>query len=406
MTNSRQVHCIRELARQVAEIGSSFEQQRIQQRWRNTYMCRPADRAPVWLRPSKQCWGELLPEETLTCQIPFLRHMERELRQQLIRDSFADDSIILPYWHVDAAIDFEGDHLWGVAVQRILPEGDGGAWSYDPPIKNETDMKRLRMPHWYHDAAETDRRVEQYSEVLGDTLPVRLRAQPPLFPGVGHNASDLIGLDALLLNMALAPDMIHELMTFIRDSVLCCQDEVEAMGILTENNDDPIHFSESLKQTPKSVPVKLGDLWLRTESQQFQGVSPDMWREFCLDYQRPIMERFRYVSYGCCENLTDRIDSVLAIPNLKIFVNSPWTDLSTTAQKCGDRFSIVWRQNASRVLHATDMTPIRHGLEEGLKITRGCHRAIVLQELTSCHGNPGRLSDWAETATRAAERCA
>ena len=231
-----------------------------------------------------------------------------------------------------------------------------------------------------------------------------MSAMPPIFPGVGRNASDLIGLEGLLLNMAAKPDIIHRLMGFIRDSVLKCLDEVEAMEILTENNDEPIHFSESLKTTSSDVPVRISDLWLRTESQQFEHVSIDMWREFCLDYQMPILRRFRYVSYGCCENLTDRLDRLLSIPNLRIFVNGPWTDLATTAEKCQDKYCIVWRQKATDVIFSPSMESIRKHLEEGMKVTQGCYRAIVLQEVMTTNENPQRLYDWVETAKDISER--
>jgi hypothetical protein len=186
--------------------------------------------------------------------------------------------------------------------------------------------------------------------------------------------------------------------------VLKCYDEVEAMGILTENNDEPIHFSESLKTSSPDVPVRLSDLWLRTESQQFQNVGAEMWEEFCLNYQKPLMQRFRYVSYGCCEDLTDMMNQVLAIPNLRIFVNSPWTDLAMTAEKCGDKYSIVWRQKATDVIFAEDMAPIRKHLEEGMKITQDCYRAIVLQEVITTDGNPRRLYDWVAAAKSISER--
>lgn len=149
----------------------------------------------------------------------------------------------------------------------------------------------------------------------------------------------------------------------------------------------------------------LGDLWLRTESQQFQGVSRQMWREFCLDYQKPIMARFRHVSYGCCEDLTDRIDDVLAVPNLRIFVNSPWTDLATAAQRCGDRYTIIWRQKATDVVYADDLADQRRHLEDGLRLTRGCHRAVVLQEVATTNGDPARLGEWVAMARDVSERC-
>ena len=404
MTKDKQVVWVRDLASRVVEIANSPEQEKTRQRWRDTYMLRKTDRSPVCLCPDSSCWRELIPEDSLKCQDPFLRGVEWKLQVALFHHQLGDDTIVLPYWKVNAVIEFEGDHLWGVPLKRHLPDTKGGAWSYDPPIKTEADIKKLRMPTWRYNKAETDRRLNQFSELLDGIFPVRVNVLPPIFPGIGRNASDLIGLDSLLLNMALKPGMIHELMTFLKDSVLKCLDEVEAMGILTENNDSPVHFTESLKTTPADVPVRISDLWLRTESQQFQNVSPAMWREFCLEYQKPIMSRFKYVSYGCCEDLTDRIDDVLSIPNIRIFVNGPWTDLLTSVTKCQNRYSIVWRQKASDVLFSPDLAPIRKHLEDGMKMTQGCHRAIVLQEITTTNGNPGRLEDWVVLAKTVSEK--
>ena len=404
MLDDRDRARVRELARRYAEIAHSPEQEMAQRRWRNTYMLRKADRAPVWLNPDISLWREFVPEDSLVCRDAFCRSVEWQLRRTLHQSDYGDDAVVLPCWTVPAAITHVGEHLWGVPVKFQRPDVQGGAWRYDPPIRTPGDLEKLRTPTWQHDRAETDRRLNSFGELFGDILPVRLSALPPLFPGIGRNASDLIGLDALLLNMAHSPDFIHRLMAFLRNSVLKCLDEVEAMGILTENNDAQIHFSDSLKTSPGNVPVRMGDLWLRTESQQFQGVSPDMWHAFCLDYQTPIMRRFNLVSYGCCEDLTDRIDDVLSVPNLRIFVNSPWTDLGTAAEKCGDRYCIVWRQKATDVVFSADLSCVRKHLETGMTLTRGCHRAVVLQEVTTTNGNPQRLHDWVRHAIDVSER--
>ena len=394
---------VRDLAARVAELAADPEMARTCQRWRDTYMLRPADRVPVWLRLDAMGQRELLPEAALQCDEPFLRAIERQLRWTLRQHEFGDDTIVLPYWKVPAALHFDGEHLWGVPVKRRDPGETTGAWAYDPPIHRADDLNRLRIPRWRYDQAETDRRLNAYADVLGDALPARLSAVPPIFPGIARNATDLIGLDGLLLNMAAEPDFVHRLMAFQRDSVLQCLDDVEAMGILTDNCDEPIHFSESLKASAPDVSLRLADLWLRTESQQFQGVSRSMWREFCLAYQKPIMARFRYVSYGCCEDLTDRIDDVLAVPNMRIFVSSPWTDLATTATACGDAYAVIWRQKASDVVYADDLADQRRHLEWGLTLTRGGHRAIVLQEVATCNGNPGRLHQWVALARALSE---
>ena len=92
-----------------------------------------------------------------------------------------------------------------------------GARAYDAPIRTAADLERLRVPRWHHDAAETGRRLNADAEALGDALPVRLSAVPPIFPAIARNATDLIGLDGLLLNMAAEPAFVHRLMAYLRD---------------------------------------------------------------------------------------------------------------------------------------------------------------------------------------------
>ena len=156
MTEQGQKDCIKDLARRVAEIANDSEMEQTRQRWRDTYMLRKPDRSPVWLRLDIWCQQEFTPEKSLKCQDPFLRRLEWQLRQILQHHEFGDDTIVLPYWKVPAAIELEGQHLWGVPVKRHQPGTRHGAWSYDPPIKDEADMKKLRMPAWRHNEAETD----------------------------------------------------------------------------------------------------------------------------------------------------------------------------------------------------------------------------------------------------------
>ena len=402
MTRDEERNYVRELARQAMAIASASEMALKRQRWSDAYMLRAPDRVPIWCRPTG-CRSELLPEEDLRCTDPLCRPAENQLRWTLICHDLDDDAIVNPYWSVPAAAECEAPPVWGVETKRIPPTAERGSWAFDPAIKDEGDLDKLVMPSWRHNASKTQQRLEQAEELLGDIMPVRVTGRSPLGVGLGAMASQLIGLEGLLLNVAMKPQMVHRLMAVLRDGVMKAMDQVEAMGILTENNDEQIHVSESLKTSPSDVPARFSDLWIWTESQAFGEISPDMWREFLLDYQMPILERYRYVSYGCCENLTRKIDGVLSIPNLRIFVNSPWTDLAVAAEKCRDRACIAWRQKATDVIFADDLTDVRKRLEDGLRITQGLSRVIVLQEVMTTNGNPSRLREWTAMAKRASE---
>jgi hypothetical protein len=126
-----------------------------------------------------------------------------------------------------------------------------------------------------------------------------------------------------------------------------------------------------------------------------------MWEEFYLNYQKPIFERFGLVDYGCCENLTHKIDGALSIPNLRIFVCSAWTSLEAVQQAVGQDYVIMWRQKASDVVFPDDepgrLAPatIRRDLEQGCMQLQGFHYQIVLRELQTLSGHPDRLHEYA-----------
>jgi len=394
---------VRGLAMRVAELARSSEYEARRKRWRDVNALRKPDRSPVYCRPIG-CWPELLPEDELVCEDGFCRNIERSLRQQLIKHDIGDDSLIQPWWSVPAAVQLEGRHTWGVEIKRIQPGVAGGAWKYDPPIRDESDLDRLTSPTYSHNEAETKRRLEVYEELLGDIMPVKQTGGLPLGPTLCTPAADLMGLDALLLNMALKPDMVRRLMAFLRDSVLAAMDRVQQMGVLTENNTGEMYCSDSLKNGAADEPVKVCDLWGSANSQEFEEVSPAMWQEFLLDYQKPILRRYGLVSYGCCEDLTHRIEGVLTIENLRIFVSSAWTDLAKVVDAVGDRYTIMWRQKATDVVFAESIAPIRRHLAEGMKLSQGCYRQVVLRELQTLNGRTRRLHEWADAAKEAAAK--
>jgi len=175
MLKSQQRDYVRDLGRNVQELASSQEYEARRQRWRDVNALRRPDRSPVWCRPVG-CWPELLPEGELQCPDRFYRDIERHLRRCLIKHDIGDDSLVEPYWDVPAAILLDGEHEWGVEIRHIQPDSPGGAWRFDPPVKEEADLSKLNAPRYHHDEAESQRRLEQCSELFEGVMPVRLTA--------------------------------------------------------------------------------------------------------------------------------------------------------------------------------------------------------------------------------------
>lgn len=401
-TTDRERTIVRDLARQVLDMAHEERMAPIIQRWRDVNALRKPDRAPVWCRPVG-CWPELLPEESLQCGDPWLRRMERAFRRTLIKGDIDDDEPVEKYFNVGAAFDVEPANVWGVDFHHTNSNVEGGAWAYDPPLRSEHDFERLRMPVFRYNAERTSEAIDRMTELLGDIAPVFLTGDSRLGATLGTNAANLRGLQQMMIDMFDEPDLIHRLMGHLRDATLASMNAVEQAELVTPNTTGPMTTSDPIGTEPLDGNSTLRNCWCMANAQEFDAVSPAQWEEFCLEYQKPIFERYGLVGYGCCENLTAKIDGVLSIPNLRIFVCSAWTNLEFVLDRVGTDYCIMWRQKASEVVY-NDEERVEKDLTNGARRLQGCCYQVVLRELQTLAGNLNRLHVWTQMAKKAAEK--
>ncbi len=396
---------VRDLARQVFELAASDEYEARRRRWRDVNERRTPDRAPVWCRPAG-VWRELLPPSALECTDPLCRSVEYTLRQHLYKHWVGDDHLVEPWWGVGAAWDCDAPYAWGLPTGQQVESTDLGGFRYDPPIKSEEDYERLTVPTFTYNHSRTEDALSQMSDLLGDAMPVQLVCTPPLGPILGTYLDQLRGMAPMLNDLAFRPDLVHRAMAKLTEGVLRALRVAEDTGLLTTNHHEPMFCSDPVNGVPPDGKVRLRNLWTAANSQEFQEVSPRMQEEFLLNYQTPIFQQFGAVQYGCCEDLTRKIDIVLRIPNLRVFVSSAWTDLDKVIEACGTRYTIMWRQSAAAVVFPDDLEPIRRHLDEGLRRLQGHHYQIVLREVETLQGHPNRIREWAQLAIELAGRYA
>jgi hypothetical protein len=411
--DSKGLDTVRALARRLAELAHSPENRSRLARWRAVNSLRSVDRPPVVCHPGSGAWEELLPRSVVVAADPWLAGIELQFRRQLFKwYEIGDDTVIDPWLPVGTVMRLEGQHFWGLPIRHVQPENvkvdvsTRVAWRYEPPIREESDIHGIVAPRYRHDREATERELSRMHELLGDILPVREVCGVP-GPGAWLHgwATELRGVEQLLLDLMDRPAWVHRLMRTLMEGFLGVMDQFERAGVLTLNNTGLMGCDDLPAPGFEPGRVRLKDLWGRGESQEFQGVSPAQHEEFLLRYQKPILERFGITYYGCCEDLTRKIPLVLSIPNLRRFVCSAWTDLGKLAEAVGTRHSIEWRQKATDVVHApTGLVPIRRHLEDGLRKARGCHILIVLQELETVGNDPRRLADWATLAKEVGAR--
>ncbi len=405
---------VRALARQVAELARTEENKRRQKLWCDVNSLRKPARAPVRCEAPL---GELLPRSALTSVDPYLARVEYGLRGQLVHWELGDDTPLEPFVTIPHVMHIEGEHVWGLPVREIPPDVEPGAvptgaFRYEPAILEESDLDRLTPPRYHYDRDTTQRNVEQMQDLLGDFLPVQLSSGNGyqlhgLYGAWLHGwATGLRGVEQLLVDIMERPAWVHRLMRFLMEGYMSAMDQFEEMNVLTLNNVGWLACDDLPAPGFDPQHVRLKDLWGRSESQEFHGVSPTHYEEFLLQYQKPILERFGIVFYGCCENLTRKINLVLSIPNLRRFVCSAWTDLGSVVEAVGDQYAIEWRQMASEVIYADDLSRVRAHLDQGLRCAQGSRIMVVLREVATLARRWERPAEWVRLAKELSEKYA
>jgi hypothetical protein len=399
--NQRDLRILRDLARKYIDVCNDDSQGHRRGLWRRHNSLKRT-RPLIYVRAV--AWSEvreILPECRLQCQDPFYREYEDRLRYMLYWHTLEDDSIFEPWISVRAAFPFEPDRRWGPEIRRIPSSTPGGAWKYDPPLKRLDDAKQMvRRPHEI-DEKRTVRDAAQLEDAIGDIIRVCVD-RSPFFWVWGYDISTdlgyLRGIDQLMWDLADHPDWLHDLLSFMRDSILSQHADAESAGDLRLYNtyNQAMPYTEELPDPGADENSATRDeIWCFCASQELTLVSPAMHDEFMLEYQLPIMEKFGLSSYGCCEDLTGKIDMLRRIPNLRRIAVAPRADVRTCADRIRDDYVFSYRPNpAEMVSCGFDPDHVRQYIRRDLDLARGCHVDITLKDIETVQRDMSRIPEW------------
>lgn len=399
---------LRDLARRVREIADDPDMARRRDLWRR-HNALEGERPLVLCFP-EGAWGELLPKESLLCRDARSRAWEWTLRSRVYWwDHLRDDNFVDPWfdigWHVRSS---------GMGFDIPYTYGDSrGSYVWDAPIKNlDRDLSRLRPRTHTVDRAATLSEVEQAREIFGDILPVRIRSFLWWTVGLTWEAAKLIGLENLMWAMCDQPAQLHRLMAFLRDDMLAYITWCEREGLLSGNDgadyvgSGGVGAVEGLREPGRGDdPATLRERWGFGESQETVGVSPDMFEEFILPYQVPLLDRFGLNCYGCCEGLEHRIEKVIAhVPRLRRVSVAPSANQEVLASRLGKRFIFSRKPFPAHVCIDFNERAIREDLGTTLRLADGCPLELVMKDTHTLQGDATRLGRWVRIAYEEIDR--
>jgi len=403
--NKKDRQILRELAKQYMEICNYPIQDERRKLWTDKNSLRET-RPLIYLRFGMwNAWcKDIFGDHTLLCEDEFFRFYERHFRMNLFHYEINDDWIFEPYVTVRAV--FETDmwnNLWGIPVSVTPSSMEGGAAKYEPALKDWSMMSLLRVPQHKIDEEKTKQRYSLLSDAIGDIIPVGVDRSPVCLGfsmDISTHLGRLRGHQQIMLDMYDAPENLHKLLSFMRNGILENQRQAEQAGDITLLS----HFNQAVPycrelEGPKinSGPRKRKQIWGYCASQEFTLISPAMHQEFLLQYQLPILENFGLTAYGCCENLTEKIEMLRQIPNLRIIAVTPSADVHKCAEKIGTDYVLSWRPNPGDMVgYSFDEGRICRIVSDAMKSLKHCHTIIVLKDVETVQNEPDRLKKWVE----------
>ncbi len=391
---------LRSLARQVAELAARPIEAEKRALW-TRHNALQSTRPLIFCDPENG-WHEIIRREDLQCAGALARQWEFRLRQEIFWGAeMQDDRVIMPFFDVPHVHKETG---WGMLHRQIGGEF-GGAYTWDSPLKHYADFDRLQYPRIIIDHETTQHHLELAQEAFGDLLAVRLKTSWVWSWGMTQILINLRGMQQVMLDMYDNPDNLHRLMAFLRDGHLSKLDYLESSNLLSLNNDGTyvgsggFGWTDELPSGEFNGHVYARDLWGFAESQETVGVSPQMFAEFIMPYQLPLLDCFGLNCYGCCEPLDTRWDTVAQIPRLRRVSMSPWADVARMAECVGDRFIFSRKPHPIAVSGPSfDEDAVRASIRQDLLLTRGCHVELILKDTHTIGNDPNRVIRWVQIA--------
>ena len=371
---------------------------------------------PMILFETASVAGFVDPDE-LRCTDPFLRAVERNMRDTVRHaDDVGDDIVVEPWFRLAWRIRYPS---FGVAVEQkaalMANDETSLGYTFNFPIRTPAEVSLLKPRTFGVDREGTLYSAALLLEAFGDILPTRIgnydffSGDPGddafcgnFFFGLTWQIFRFIGNDGLLYWVYDAPGAIHQLMGYMRQDRTTLFQFLEREGLLVPNTDTQMAgpraygYVSGLPGPDHAGPVKLKHLWGWAESQETVTISPAMFKEFVLPHIAALSSMFGLVYYGCCEPVHDRLDLLMAdIPNLRSVSVSGWSNPARVAEMLGNRYVYSRKPTPALVSGANPPWDLaRKDMETTHRVTKNSCLEILFRDLYSVNRERSRIAEW------------
>ncbi|MBD03413.1 MAG: hypothetical protein CME24_03590 [Gemmatimonadetes bacterium] len=147
-------------------------------------------------------------------------------------------------------------------------------------------------------------------------------------------------------------------------------------------------------------------MWASAEAQELDRVSPEHHEKFCLPYERQLLEPFALTGYGCCDDLTGKMDLVSKIPGIRRVSICPFADVEHAAQVLGGDYIFSWKPKPMHLVGDFDEGMIRGYITDCVRVARerDCVLEMILKDSHTCQFQTHRFDAWTRIAREVMEQ--
>lgn len=399
----KEISIIRDLARKVAEIADSQEMEKRRASWYAHNDLKST--RPLIMAFPEGAWGEMLTEDMMACEDKDIRAFEWELRRRIYEfEHFSGDQVIEKEWLVHRVHSWTS---WGLEPQFHHAPQANGAFGFDPVLKDFSDIKKLTFPELVCDEKKTAEKLATAQELLGDILSVKSRG----VAGVGFHLmkhyADLRGMEQMYMDMYDEPQFMHEILRILTEGNRRKVQQLFEHNLLSLNNDNTYNntggngYTHELPQKDCNPnKIRPCDMWAMAESQQLASVSPEMHQKFLLPHEKALLKPFGLTGYGCCEDLTSKLESIFTIPHIRRISISPWANVDACANKLKGNYIFSWKPNPAHLCGDFDPDFLRDYIRHTLEAAKanGCVLEIILKDTHTVENHPERIDIFTKIA--------
>ncbi|MGA2766244.1 MAG: hypothetical protein ABSG17_23110 [Spirochaetia bacterium] len=414
MVQQKEVQSLRRLAERWMEHAASPGMAQRRRQWKAVKDLKAEK--PMILVETCMLPDYIGPDELVSAD-PFARNIEKSL-YEVVRhaDEIGDDIVIDPWFRIPWVIEISD---YGVPIEAhhaTAVNGSEVGYSFNFGVQSEKDADRLHLRSRCVNRRESLHQKELLEDIFGDILPVHLGGWDPFNPDPGYrpwlgnlyggltmDLFKLIGNDNLLTWVYDNPQLLHRIMTVIRDDRKAHFKFLEKEGLLYANTDTWMpcpgsygYVSDLPEADGNGRQVALRDCWCWTDSQESAPISPAMFEEFFLPYIAEVTRPFGLTYYGCCEAVHDRFERVQkAIPNLRAVSVSGWSNAARMGELLGKKYVYSRKPTPAYISGANpDWDLLKKDVRGTLDGARGCNLEFCFRDIYTIDGDRSRLARW------------